>query len=289
MLSTILGISPCGYAQEPSEDISAQTAADLYRPQDGDTVFFEITSFKWDAVPKGEKVSIEILDQNDKSLCEYQAKDGKITKNSEFSVKRGGDETYHIKLSANRTTAVNDIFKTEGLKGIFTALDDNIKENPNDTTKWQFILKLSNGVEVTFRFRGIQRIYAIKSIDIPPESPLRYKNSNQTNAPVLLIYIRGRDGNCVSWKNGNPWFRDPFIKAPKGWSSQLATTGNRNRFIIREGIGAEYSINVFDEDGDDWAYDAPIVDFTEIPDYEFRNPEGITHRKCETIKFEQRD
>ena len=140
-------------------------------------------------------------------------------------------------------------------------LNDCMKKFPEDHTKWVVKFTDDNNSEIELSFEGIRRIYRITSVSIPDGNPARenprYKEKGY--APWMRIYIQ---------QNG----------VPCGLESEYARLGRRtwegnvpndkyNRFEIREGTNAKFSLQI--KDADTWFWEIFLLGISNIKDLDF--------------------
>lgn len=145
---------------------------------------------------------------------------------------------------------------------IVKQLNDCMKRHPDNHSQWVVKCVSKQNSEIELCFNGIQRIYRVTTVSIPLGHSTRNLKDYEGKAPEIRVYIQ---------QNGDPC----------GISSQYATTGrrswdcdipnnNKNRFQIREGISARFSLQIKDPV---WFSEKALVDISGIKDLDFAKGE----------------
>ncbi|MBQ3350113.1 MAG: hypothetical protein IJG38_06905 [Thermoguttaceae bacterium] len=194
-----------------------------------------------EATPEGVKLTFDNTVSNSELLFSCGLNNA-VT----FTIANKMGEQGHIQLSAYE---------------VRKQLNDCMKKFPEDHTKWVVKFTDGNNSEIELSLAGIRKIYRITSVSIPVGNPARDnpRYSEDGYAPWLRIYIQ---------QNG----------VPCGLESEYATPGRRawegnipndkyNRFEIREGTNAKFSLQI--KDADTWFYEIFLIGISDIKDLDF--------------------
>jgi len=139
----------------------------------------------------------------------------------------------------------NEMGNIAGIKisaeSLFQQICEAIKNNPDDKSKWNVTIT-ANGNKISLSFAGIQRLYHLDSVDIPPTNPRRDDFKKEKEVYKLRIGVFHDQKNCNTDEK-------EFTEAEdRSWSP--TNFPKHNQFEIREGIDWEYRITMKPEKKD---------------------------------------
>ena len=155
---------------------------------------------------------------------------------------------------------------------IVKQLNECMKKYPKDYKKWVVKCVSKHNSELELGFSGIRRVYGVTTVNFPRiHGKHEYdRYAEKGYSPWLRVYVR---------KNGIPCgINSNYAKSgQRSWNCDFPE-GKDNRFVIREGIKARYSIQICD--ADTWMYEISLVEITGIKDLDFTK--GIISEKPAT-------
>ncbi|MDO4856617.1 MAG: hypothetical protein Q4A17_01570 [Thermoguttaceae bacterium] len=185
-----------------------------------------------------------------------------------FDNKDNSKREFLLSCKANKTVTFTVENKTGTLDTIELSTDDVIKQLndcmqkfPNDHTKWFVKCTSKNQSEIELSFEGIRKIYRITTVTIPVTHPTRQnpRYAEKGYAPWMRIYIQ-REGVPCGIK------KDYATPGRRSWDCNVPNDEN-NRFEIREGIDAHFSLQI--KDADTWFYEIALPAISGITDLDF--------------------
>lgn len=141
---------------------------------------------------------------------------------------------------------------------IFKSLSEAMNANPTNCSMWIVPVKDDNGNDIILKFAGIQRLYMLKNVTIPTNNSIhvlpRYANNAAT--PCFRVYLD---------ENGKSLGKTDADK--KVWLLDFPQKSD-NKFEVREGTGATYTIHI--KDIDTWFQETHILDIGDLKDLDLK-------------------
>lgn len=221
--------------------------------QDGDKIFFRILNYE-STVLGNEKKTEPIFRVYERRGEKYKDYLELPLTNGEFLVCNDKDLAYQI--DAIKTKKDNPLrMAFFHVPSILKELEQNMAKNPKDRSKWTITVADDNK-RITLTFAGIARVYHLKRVSVPRESPHRgHKQYGNGHAPMFRVYI-DRDGVNI----GQIEVKDA------SWEIDFPRT-DANIWAVREGLGDTYLIRL--RDRNTTVREHPIMERSEIKAEDF--------------------
>jgi hypothetical protein len=233
-----------------NENQPRETDVPSYLIKANDQVFFRITECDLKSVDKskisdlyfsvwefkGTQTPAEILESEATSSSDNKVKfDNPLI---EFLLKNNAKAKYRI-LVKNKQWGNDPTLATIGISDaseILDGINKKIAENPDDHEKWTVTLTdKETQNQVTLAFAGVTRVYQLKSIKVPSSSAhTQHKQYQNGHAPMFRVYIdkNGKNVGQIEVKEAS-------------WEIDYPAS-DKNRWVIREGMGDTYLIRLRD-------------------------------------------
>ena len=253
-------LSGIAVADNNANDETKNTAA-IPEIKTGDKVFFRITEYIA-KTPSGQSVTdpiFNVFEFRGKKADNYRSLE---VKQWEFCVTNGKDVECQIDVKEKKSDSIH-ITKVP-VEKMMSLLTENMKANPDDRKKWTVSLfanmEKKSGYKVTLVFTGIQRIYQLKSVNVPLNSThTQHKQYAKGYAPKFRVYID---------KNGENMGQIEVKDA--SWEIDFPAS-DKNRWEIREGMGDTYLIRLRDRNTS--VYEHPVMQVSGIKAEDFAQGE----------------
>ncbi|MDO4629393.1 MAG: hypothetical protein Q4C70_09440 [Planctomycetia bacterium] len=242
--------------------------------KDEEEYIFQVVSYSFEQIEKSyldfvkDKYPLQlILKDGENELLTHEFPDGQL------SATINNSDILEILLENESTPEilfqfVNDSGEVASVQcsveKIFADFNAKMQQNPEDKTTWTTTISdKKTGNTITLKFAGIQKIYAIKSINIPTGFSKRDlpRYAEKGYAPKIRVYVYMNGKSCGIDK-------DYAATGIRAWSATFPE-GEKNRFEIREGIDSAFSISI--RDADTMFYEIFLLDISNICDLAFRD------------------